>query len=135
MDLLHDLKCNDLMVIGQSAERAVIFFYHTKKRRIVCFDQHAVDERIRYERLLEQIKHNDANLDILKSRACHGAIRFGDRLTIDQCQNMIEQLLKCKVPFRCAHSRCGVCVLESLDKILFIERMRKELEDGSPISE
>lgn len=67
--------------------------------------------------------HTDEDLDILKSRACHGAIRFGDKLTIDQCEDLIEELLKCKVTFRCAHSRCGVSVLESLDKLLFSERM------------
>lgn len=123
MNLLDNLKHEDLRVIGQSAEKSIIFFFHNKKRRIICFDQHAVDERIRYEELLVHVEHTDEELDVLKSRACHGAIRFGDKLTFDQCQELIEQLLKCKVPFRCAHSRCGVSVLESLDKILYSERM------------
>lgn len=127
MDLLKDLRKEDLKVIGQSADKAIIFFYHAKRRRIVCFDQHAADERIRYEQLLDKNNSDEGDLDIIKSQACHGAIRFGDKLTIDQCQELMENLLQCKVPFRCAHSRCGACVLECLDKILFIEKVRNNL--------
>lgn len=123
MDTLKDLRFKDLQIIGQSADRSVIFSYHTKRRRIICFDQHAADERIRFEQILNSLDHIK-DLDLIKSKACHGAIRVGCRLTLRQCQILIYKLLKCKVPFRCAHSRCGVCVLESLDKILFIERMR-----------
>lgn len=126
MDILKDLRKEDLNVIGQSADRAIIFFYHVKRRRIICFDQHAADERIRYEILLEKNSSED-DLDAIKSQACHGAIRFGDKLTIDQCQELMERLLECKLPFRCAHSRCGACVLESLDKILFIDKVRNNL--------
>lgn len=125
MEVLDDLRIDDLTIIGQSAEKEVIFCYHVKKRRIICFDQHACDERIRYERLLSRVDHN-VNLDRIKSQACHGAIRFGKKLTIDQCHDLITRLLNCKVPFRCAHSRCGVSVLESIDKILFIERIRED---------
>lgn len=126
MDVLNNLLIDDLRIIGQSAEKQVIFCYHTKKRRIICFDQHAADERIRYERLLSKMEDNNESLDVIKSQACHGAIRFGDKLTVDKCQQLIKRLLKCKVPFRCAHSRCGVSVLESLDKILFLEKMREK---------
>lgn len=124
MDLLDNLKAEDLRIIGQSAEKSVIFFFHTRARRIVCFDQHAVDERIRYERLLDRADHMEDDLDSLKSKACHGAVRFGDKLTFDKCLGMIRQLLKCKVPFRCAHARRSVCVLGSLDEELFTERMK-----------
>lgn len=125
MDILNNLKCKDLQLIGQSADKSIIFCFHTKRRRIVCFDQHAVDERIRYERLLDQMIKVD-NLDLIKSRACHGAVRVGCHLTLGKCRDLIDNLMKCKVPFRCAHSRCNVCVLESLDKILLIERMRDQ---------
>ncbi|KAL1244323.1 DNA mismatch repair protein [Trichinella spiralis] len=37
--------------------------------------------------------------------ACRGAIRFGDRLTLNQCQNLIRQLVECEAPFHCAHGR------------------------------
>lgn len=126
MDLLKNLKFTDLRVIGQSADRGIILCYHTEKRRIICFDQHAADERIRYERLLDRSNYVE-DLDQIKSQACHGAIRIGCKLTLRECHNLIERLLKCKLPYRCAHSRCGVCVLESLDKILFIERVRDKM--------
>lgn len=123
MEVLQDLKSDDLKVIGQSVEREIIFCYHKRGRRVICFDQHAASERIRYEYLLEKMGPSD-DLDSIKSRACHGAIRFGDKLTIAQCEELIAKLLKCKVPFRCAHSRLGVSVLENLDKILFLEKIR-----------
>lgn len=128
MDVLNDLKLDDLQVIGQSAEREIIFCFHTRKRRIICFDQHAVDERIRFEMLLDDPNWLHEDIDRIKSRACHGAIRFGDKLSLHHCRTLIKQLLSCKVPFRCAHSRCGVSVLESLDKILLIEKIRDQYE-------
>lgn len=130
MELLQDLKIDDLRVIGQSAEREIIFCYHRRGRRVICFDQHAASERIRYENLLERMDPSD-DLDSIKSRACHGAIRFGDKLSIGQCEELIAKLMKCRVPFRCAHSRLGVCVLESIDKISFIEKIREEIHSSA----
>lgn len=37
--------------------------------------------------------------------ACRSAIKFGDRLSIDECQILIQDLKKCKLPFQCAHGR------------------------------
>lgn len=127
MDVLKSLSIKDITIIGQSAERQLIFCYHVKKRRIICFDQHASDERIRFETLLNTSNPMDS-LDDIKSKACHGALRFGDRLTLDQCRELISRLLQCKVPFRCAHSRCGVSVLENLDKILYLERLQENTQ-------
>jgi len=123
METLNDVRYQDLDVIGQSAEKEIIFCYHNKRRRIICFDQHAVDERIRYEKLLEESK-DITDYDAIKTKACHGAIKFGDKLNLGKCNDLMERLLMCKVPFRCAHSRCGVSVLESLDKILHMDRMK-----------
>ena len=47
-------------------------------------------------------------LAILKSLACHSAIRFGDPLTRSQSQELIGDLLLCDLPFQCAHGRCVV---------------------------
>ncbi|KRX88947.1 DNA mismatch repair protein MLH3 [Trichinella pseudospiralis] len=46
--------------------------------------------------------------------ACRGAIRFGDRLTLNQCQNLICQLVECEAPFHCAHGRRSVVPLFNL---------------------
>lgn len=40
---------------------------------------------------------------ILSSKACRGAVKFGDELTISQCQEFILQLSSCQLPFQCAH--------------------------------
>jgi DNA mismatch repair protein MLH3 len=42
---------------------------------------------------------------ILSSQACHGAIKFGDSLTLKECSDLINSLSKCNLPFQCAHGR------------------------------
>eukprot|EP01147_Barroeca_monosierra_P003381 gene3381-6037_t len=49
--------------------------------------------------------------DILNTRACHGAIRFGDTLSITHCKNLIRELSECKLPFQCAHGRPSIAPL------------------------
>eukprot|EP00043_Microstomoeca_roanoka_P016887 m.174575 g.174575 ORF g.174575 m.174575 type:complete len:964 (+) comp16540_c0_seq1:69-2960(+) len=49
--------------------------------------------------------------DVLNTRACHGAIRFGDELTLEQCRNLIRELSTCKLPFQCAHGRPSIAPL------------------------
>ncbi|KRZ87259.1 DNA mismatch repair protein Mlh3 [Trichinella sp. T8] len=49
--------------------------------------------------------------------ACRGAIRFGDRLTLNQCQNLIRQLVECEAPFHCAHGRRSVVPLFNLSSL------------------
>ncbi|XP_070525171.1 DNA mismatch repair protein MutL [Cardiocondyla obscurior] len=41
----------------------------------------------------------------IASKACHGAIKFGDKLTLEQCINLINLLKYTKFPNRCAHGR------------------------------
>jgi len=48
------------------------------------------------------------------TRACHGAIKFGDLLTIPQCERLVESLAACDFPFQCAHGRPTCCPLASL---------------------
>ncbi|KAI8904626.1 diacylglycerol acyltransferase-domain-containing protein [Powellomyces hirtus] len=56
-------------------------------------------------------------LEILHSKACRSAIMFGDALTVEQCEGLIEKLKKCKFPFQCG--RClhnpGSCLQPSID--------------------
>ncbi|CAG8470821.1 9633_t:CDS:10 [Ambispora gerdemannii] len=44
-------------------------------------------------------------LDILNSKACRGAIMFNDLLELDQCQRLVQKLVRCVFPFQCAHGR------------------------------
>ena len=37
--------------------------------------------------------------------ACRSAIKFGDKLSIKECETLIQDLKKCKLPFQCAHGR------------------------------
>ncbi|KAG5336580.1 MLH3 protein, partial [Acromyrmex charruanus] len=41
----------------------------------------------------------------IASEACHGAIKFGDKLTLEECTNLIQLLKNTKFPNRCAHGR------------------------------
>ncbi|KRY47466.1 DNA mismatch repair protein Mlh3 [Trichinella britovi] len=67
--------------------------------------------------------------------ACKGAIRFGDRLTLNQCQNLIRQLVECEAPFHCAHGRRSSNRIQALDGGLNIAKGVMELvssgRDGS----
>ena len=44
-------------------------------------------------------------VEYLHSKACHGAIRFGDELKLNQCRILLKQLSVCDLPFQCAHGR------------------------------
>ncbi|XP_011165155.3 DNA mismatch repair protein Mlh3 [Solenopsis invicta] len=41
----------------------------------------------------------------IASEACHGAIKFGDKLILEQCKSLIKLLKLTKFPNRCAHGR------------------------------
>ena len=34
-----------------------------------------------------------------------GAIKFGDPLTLEECESLVQSLSQCKLPFQCAHGR------------------------------
>ena len=50
---------------------------------------------------------------LLASKACRGAIMFGDEVTSCQARGLISQLAKCRLPFQCAHGRPSVQVLSA----------------------
>lgn len=53
-------------------------------------------------------------LDYLSMRACKGAIKFGDKLTHDECKRLISDLVDCSFPFQCAHGRPSVIPLATI---------------------
>lgn len=40
-----------------------------------------------------------------KSKSCRRAIKFGDKLTQDECSRLLQRLRNCYDPFHCAHGR------------------------------
>ena len=66
-----------------------------------------------FHQTVQQIKESQGSnlalppllVDYLHSKACHGAIRFGNELTPQQCIVLIKQLSVCDLPFQCAHGR------------------------------
>ncbi|KAH0357998.1 hypothetical protein KCU83_g543, partial [Aureobasidium melanogenum] len=54
-------------------------------------------------------------LQLLNSRACRSAIMFNDKLTLQQCQRLIEEVATCAFPFMCAHGRNSMVPLVYLD--------------------
>ncbi|KAK9457841.1 hypothetical protein V1511DRAFT_454378 [Dipodascopsis uninucleata] len=55
-----------------------------------------------------------AIVDICNSKACRGAIMFGDKLTKRECKSLIEKLSNCRFPFQCAHGRPSMIPLADL---------------------
>jgi DNA mismatch repair protein MLH3 len=42
------------------------------------------------------------------------AIRFGDRLSLERCRQVVRQLAECDFPFQCAHGRPALLPLTTL---------------------
>ncbi|ELR20444.1 MutL dimerization domain containing protein [Acanthamoeba castellanii str. Neff] len=42
---------------------------------------------------------------LLQSKACRGALMFGDRLSREDCQALIDRVSACALPFQCAHGK------------------------------
>jgi DNA mismatch repair ATPase MutL len=55
-------------------------------------------------------------IDFFNSDACHGAIKFGDKLTSNECSIILQQLSKCYLPFQCAHGRPTVVPIINLKR-------------------
>ncbi|MCJ1436377.1 DNA mismatch repair protein [Xylographa pallens] len=54
-------------------------------------------------------------LDMLNSRACRSAIMFNDKLTLGECETLVQRLATCFFPFQCAHGRPSMVPLVNLD--------------------
>uniref|UniRef100_A0A8C8C457 DNA mismatch repair protein Mlh3 n=1 Tax=Oncorhynchus tshawytscha TaxID=74940 RepID=A0A8C8C457_ONCTS len=50
-------------------------------------------------------------LKVLASLACHGAIKFNDRLSKEECCSLVDALSSCQLPFQCAHGRPSIAPL------------------------
>lgn len=48
------------------------------------------------------------NIMFFVNMSCVGAIKFGDRLSVSECEDLINSLSQCSLPFQCAHGRLVV---------------------------
>ncbi|XP_069118087.1 uncharacterized protein [Argopecten irradians] len=62
---------------------------------------------------------------VLCSQACHGAIKFGDPLSVEECKELLDSLSHCDLPFQCAHGRPSLMPLLELDKLESNNKTRK----------
>ncbi|XP_029900958.1 DNA mismatch repair protein Mlh3 isoform X1 [Myripristis murdjan] len=62
-------------------------------------------------------------LKVLASLACHGAIKFNDSLSRDECCSLVASLSSCQLPFQCAHGRPSIAPLVD---ILHLDKDYKE---------
>ncbi|XP_071972930.1 acylphosphatase-1 isoform X1 [Engystomops pustulosus] len=53
-------------------------------------------------------------LKVLASQACHGAVKFNQSLTLDECCYLMQSLAQCSLPFQCAHGRPSILPLADL---------------------
>ncbi|XP_075470824.1 DNA mismatch repair protein Mlh3 isoform X3 [Ascaphus truei] len=53
-------------------------------------------------------------LKVLASQACHGAVKFNDRLSLEECRCLVQSLSGCLLPFQCAHGRPSVLPLADM---------------------
>uniref|UniRef100_A0ACB8G572 DNA mismatch repair protein n=1 Tax=Sphaerodactylus townsendi TaxID=933632 RepID=A0ACB8G572_9SAUR len=56
-------------------------------------------------------------LKVLASQACHGAIKFNDTLTFEECCQLMGSLSCCQLPFQCAHGRPSMLPLADIDHL------------------
>ncbi|XP_059209374.1 DNA mismatch repair protein Mlh3 isoform X2 [Centropristis striata] len=64
-------------------------------------------------------------LKVLASLACHGAIKFNDSLSRDECHSLVASLSSCQLPFQCAHGRPSIAPLVDT---LHLDKDEKELQ-------
>ncbi|KAK0159898.1 hypothetical protein PV328_007361 [Microctonus aethiopoides] len=78
-------------------------------------------------RLINGIGLNNLPLTIhnaIASEACHGAIKFGDKLNFHQCNVLVDYWKETNFPNRCAHGRPVIIPLLSIDnKAIFLNNL------------
>jgi DNA mismatch repair protein MLH3 len=58
---------------------------------------------------------------VLGSRSCRSAIKFGDRLTWEECSRLVDGIARARMPFQCAHGRPTCAPLVDVAKLRGVE--------------
>lgn len=71
-------------------------------------------------------------LRVLRSKACRGAVMFGDALTPDRCSELMHRLHQTRLPFCCAHGRPTTAPLVDLGALEAVLRQRaaRQVDSG-----
>ncbi|XP_068246029.1 uncharacterized protein [Palaemon carinicauda] len=59
---------------------------------------------------------------LMNSQACRGAVKFGDELTLSECQELIDSLCSCQLPFQCAHGRPSIVPVVNMTHLAKLEK-------------
>ena len=117
-DKMHiDLKITKMPAIfvkkmGKTGYDAKCVLEHSTIKELLYSHIGRYQENSLHAHVIPHSIHN-----VLCSYACHGAIKFGDPLSLAQCQSMIQSLSKCKLPFQCAHGRPSVAPLINMSSL------------------
>ncbi|XP_046670027.1 DNA mismatch repair protein Mlh3-like isoform X3 [Homalodisca vitripennis] len=55
--------------------------------------------------------------DIINTEACRGAIKFGDKISLEESKFLLSKLALCEMPFQCAHGRPVLTPLIEIEQI------------------
>lgn len=97
-------ELRDIKIVGQFNKQCIV---GKSNKNMVILDQHAIHERIRYEKMQTKSK----NIEYCKSKACKGAIKFGCVLSREKMNVLMWELMKCRYPFICAHGRPDAVII------------------------
>ncbi|CAI5757223.1 unnamed protein product [Candida verbasci] len=54
-------------------------------------------------------------IEVINSKACRSAIMFGDELSNQECEELLNELRNCQLPFICAHGRPSIVPLAKIE--------------------
>lgn len=79
-------------------------------RELPVWVSHVEEEKLIQDMIDFYLKNREINLESLRkhaiaSMACHSSIRFHRHLTMEEMQQVIEDLRKCEQPYHCPHGR------------------------------
>jgi len=63
--------------------------------------------------------------NVLNSKACRGAVKFGDSISLEECESLMKDLQTCNAPFQCAHGRPSIAPLVDLDQLSLCYKIPK----------
>ncbi len=78
------------------------------------------DEIINIGKSFDRVRFNNK---LIATIACKMSVRANTRLTIEEMQNIIDDLIKCKNPYNCAHGRPSIVKFSNYD----LEKMFKRV--------